>query len=259
MSRGLWESLFGPGVQLAAAGGVGPFGDRLLPPGGAADRGPQGAQVLSRWPSPAWCWSWPSEGWLARPTSIPGTPASLGKTGLWIWQKVTGQEALPGIDAGGDMDAEYRRPAGGEQRARRVPHRRRSGWKRATCPWTDSLRKATVPVSGDVQMEEGDVPPSEGDFQDNIDFSRGRFRRDRRLHERRAGGGPIPPLGELFEVLRRDGRVTQNHNGGANPCGFAPPDHPQSPRSGFHRFRRPVSRESYFYPRCAHRGVEILP
>jgi len=99
-------------------------------------------------------------------------PDVVSKTGLWIWQKVTGQEALPGTGDGEIMPTDE----GVLPDEASVPdeyHTADGQVEEGDVPVTSDgqTEEGDVPVSDDTQMEEGDMPLSEGDFQDNIDFS----------------------------------------------------------------------------------------
>ncbi len=95
-------------------------------------------------------------------------PDIIGKTGLQIWQKVTGQETLPGADTGEAAPSEDGSVADDTS----VPdeyHTSDGQVEEGDVPADGQMEEGDVPADG--QMEEGDVTPSEGDFQDNIDFN----------------------------------------------------------------------------------------
>ena len=124
-------------------------------------------------------------------------PDILGKTGLWVWQKVTGQETLPGTDAGGDMAAD----TGMLPEETSVPdeyHTADGQVEEGDLPADGQMEEGDVPVSGDVQMEEGDVPPAEGDFQDNIDFTEDNSDETGTLTND-APEATVPPLSEMLK------------------------------------------------------------
>jgi hypothetical protein len=141
-------------------------------------------------------------------------PDIASQTGLWVWQKVTGQQALPGTDMNESVPAadelnvpdEYNTgdiqmeegdvPADGAQ------------MEEGDVPVDGTqMEEGDVPVDG-TQMEEGDVPvdnaqtgdmqPAEGDFQDNIDFSEDNT--DEVPGDTAAGAdATIPPLSDLLK------------------------------------------------------------
>lgn len=117
-------------------------------------------------------------------------PGFAGKAGLWVWQKVTGQQALPGSEAGGIMGIDGYMPD------EAVPDEYYTD---------DQMEEGDVPI-GDEQMEEGDVPVDdgqmeegdaaipEGDFQDDIDFIE-----DDSDEEGGEPGQSLPPLSDLLK------------------------------------------------------------
>lgn len=109
-------------------------------------------------------------------------PDIVSQTGLWIWQKVTGQAALPGTDGEdyypvdeGDVPDEYF--TGDDYQ----------------------MEEGDVPVGDDYQMEEGDVPVSEGDFQDDIDFSEDDSDEESGDSAASAPESTVPPLSDLLK------------------------------------------------------------
>jgi hypothetical protein len=139
-------------------------------------------------------------------------PDIMSKTGLWIWQKVTGQEALPGTGDGEIMPTdegvlpdetsvpdEYH-TADGQVEEGDVPVTSDGQVEEGDVPVSGDtqMEEGDVPVSGDTQMEEGDVPPSEGDFQDNIDFSEDNSDETGGLVTD-APESTLPPIGDLLK------------------------------------------------------------
>ncbi len=113
-------------------------------------------------------------------------PAILSDTGRWLWQQVTGQQALPGEATGtmteeeGDgaepLPDEYYTDEGGEE---------------GDVPADIQAEEGDAPV----QTEEGDLPGAEGDFQDNVDFAE-----DESDEPGDAGTeATIPPLSDLLK------------------------------------------------------------
>jgi len=83
-------------------------------------------------------------------------PNILNKTSLLLWQKLTGQEALPG-----GMESQYVAEGEDPLLDGEVPDEYHTA--------DGQMEEGDVPVDG--QMEEGDVPPAEGDFRDDVGFS----------------------------------------------------------------------------------------
>jgi hypothetical protein len=100
-------------------------------------------------------------------------PAIVSDTGRWLWQKVTGQQALPG-EMPSMMPEEE-----GDGADEPVPdeYYTDEGVEEGDVPANGQEEEGDVPPDiqaeeGDVpaQMEEGDLPMAEGDFKDDIDF-----------------------------------------------------------------------------------------
>jgi hypothetical protein len=83
-------------------------------------------------------------------------PDITDKAGLWLWQKVTGQQALPGAGEYGDMPIEEYLPDDS------VPDEY----------YTDDgmIDGDLYGEEGDLYGEEGDLYGEEGDFRDDVDF-----------------------------------------------------------------------------------------
>ncbi len=178
ISRGLWESLFG--LMLSWLPGVG----LILSVAGFCRQAVRltEAHRVKRFFAMAFA----SVALVAAIGILVGeaylysrNPDIVNQSGLWIWQKVTGQEALPGaVEAGYPEEGDYY--AGDGQ-----------------------MEEGDLPV-GDGQMEEGDLPvgdgQAEGDFQDSIDFSE-----DNSDEEAAAGDAPEATLPPLSELLKNNG------------------------------------------------------
>jgi len=105
-------------------------------------------------------------------------PNILNKTSLLLWQKLTGQEALPG-----GMESQYVAEGEDPLLDGEVPdeyHTADGQVEEGDVPVDGQMEEGDVPVDGqmeegdvpvDGQMEEGDVPPAEGDFRDDVGFS----------------------------------------------------------------------------------------
>lgn len=119
-------------------------------------------------------------------------PAIVSDAGRWLWQKVTGQQALPGempsmmIEEEGDGADE---PLPDE-------YYTDEGYEEGDMPVGDQAEEGDVPAQdAPVQMEEGDMPVTEGDFRDDIDFI------EDESDEPGAGGNDstLPPLKDLLK------------------------------------------------------------
>ena len=150
-------------------------------------------------------------------------PGFAGKAGLLVWQKVTGQQALPGSEAGGleavneyggmpeePVPDEYYTDGQAEEGDVPVGDQMEEGdipvggdqMEEGDIPVGGQMEEGDVPVGGQMeegdipvggQMEEGDVPVAEGDFQDDVDFTED--------DSDEAGGAPesLPPLSDLLK------------------------------------------------------------
>jgi hypothetical protein len=169
ITRGLWESLFGlllcwlPGVGLILS--VAGFCRQAVRMTEAYKVRRAFSLILASVVLVAAIGVFVAEAYL-----YSRNPNIVGETGLWLWQKVTGQEALPGTDLGEVPSAEGDlQPEEGD-----VPdeyHTDEGQMEEGDVPTGDEqMEEGDVPVD-DSQIEEGDVPVSEGDFQDNIEFN----------------------------------------------------------------------------------------
>ena len=178
ISRGLWESLFGllfcwlPGVGLILS--VAGFCRQAVRMTEAYKVRRAISLILASVVLVAAIGVFVTEAYL-----YSRNPNIVGDTGLWLWQRVTGQAALPGTEPGnvppadgdlqleeGDVPDEYHTDDG-------------------------QLEEGDVPTD-DPQMEEGDVPSAEGDFQDDIGFNEDDS-------DETTGGATIPPLSDLLK------------------------------------------------------------
>jgi hypothetical protein len=132
-------------------------------------------------------------------------PNIVGETGLWLWQKVTGQEALPGTDLGdvppaegdpeeGDVPDEYHTDEG-QMEEGDVPTGDEQMEEGDVPTGDEQTEEGDVPVDGQ-QMEEGDVPAAEGDFQDNIEFNEDD---SDETTDGAAADATLPPLSDLLK------------------------------------------------------------
>ena len=136
-------------------------------------------------------------------------PDILNTTSLWVWQKVTGQQALPGADNGEAVAGDTGDASGDASVDVNVPdeyHTADGQTEEGDVPAADSSQaQGSVPPDnsqGGGQMEEGDVPvtnngQAEGDFQDNVNFTE-----DNSDDTANGGGAPsatLPPLGDLLK------------------------------------------------------------
>ncbi len=124
-------------------------------------------------------------------------PAILSDTGRWLWQQVTGQQALPGEEPGMMMEEE------GDGAMEPLPdeYYTDEGAEEGDVPADIQAEEGDVSADlqeeGDApaQSEEGDLPGAEGDFQDNVDFNE-----DESDEPGDAGAeATIPPLSDLLK------------------------------------------------------------